>query len=357
MGRIVALIHHFSLHAMRVLISEHFCSGGLAGHPLDSGLLAEGGAMLQALVEDVHAATQDVVVLLDERVPFVLPGRVVRVDSRSPEAAQKAFDHAITGVDAALVIAPEHDGLLPAVLERVEQAGVTNLGSSSAAVRDCSDKHALGQRLSSMGLPVPFGVLGLHNVPTMLARWGEVVIKPNRGAGCIDTFVCRSATDVAPLPQRSDWLIQQRVPGLAASVAFIVPRHGTPIPLRAGIQAISAMSTMPAAGHGGTGRLTYSGGTLPLAPDLEQRAIRLGLAALPHLPGLHGYVGIDLIMGETAEDDTLIEVNARPTVAYAGLRRLARFSIADIIVGTSTRIGWHTGGVRYQADGTCERLP
>jgi predicted ATP-grasp superfamily ATP-dependent carboligase len=338
---------------MRVLISEHFCSGGLAGHPLDSGLLTEGGAMLRALVEDVHAAGQDVVVLLDERVPFDLPGRIVRVDGRSPEAAQAVFDRVLSSVDAALVIAPEYDGLLPAALERVERSGVTNLGSSSVAVRDCSDKHALGQRLLSIGLPVPFGVMGLHHVPSMLDRWGEVVIKPNRGAGCIDTFVCRSATAMEALPQRSDWLIQQRVPGLAASVAFIVPRHGTPIPLRAGIQAIGAMS---AAGAGGTGRLAYSGGSLPLAPDLEQRAIRLGLTALPHLPGLHGYVGIDLIVGETAEADTLIEVNARPTVAYAGLRRLARFNIADIILGTSTRIGWHAGAVRYQADGTCDLL-
>ena len=191
----------------------------------------------------------------------------------------------ISGVDAALIIAPEHDGLLPAVLERVEQSGVLNLGSSSVGVRGCSNKHALGQRLSRLGLRVPFGELGLQHVPSMLDRWGEVVVKPNSGAGCIDTFACRSVTDVEALPPRSDWLIQQRMPGLAASVAFIVPHHGTPIPLRAGIQAVSAKTT---ANHGGTGRLAYSGGTLPLAPDLEQRATAHAAPVQP-APALQGW--------------------------------------------------------------------
>jgi len=335
---------------MRILISEHFCSGGLVGYPLDSGLLAEGAGMLRAIAEDVHAAGEDGVVILDERASFELPGRVIRVSGTSPESARDAFDRAIADVDAALVIAPEHDGLLPAAIERVEQAGVLNLGTSSDAVRAWSDKHALALRLAARGLPVPSGLLGLHEAADMLAQWGEVVIKPNRGAGCVDTFVCRSAEEVAMLPHRNDWLIQRRVAGLAASVAFIVSRQGEPIPLRAGIQAVG----LP--GHGPAGRLAYSGGQLPLAPDLEQRAIRLGLAALPHLPGLHGFVGIDLVLGEHAGDDTLIEVNPRPTVAYAGLRRLAAFNLVDCLLGKPVRIGWHGGAVRYQADGTCELL-
>ena len=335
---------------MRVLITEHFCSGGLVGHPLDSGLVTEGAAMLRAIVDDVHASGEDVVVMLDERAPFDLPGRVIRVSATSQESARDTFDQAIADVDAALVIAPEHDGLLATAIERVESAGVLNLGSSSDAIRACSDKHALGQRLSAAGLPVPHGVLGLNDVRAMIARWGEVVIKPSRGAGCVDTFVCRSAADVASLPPRNDWLVQPRVAGLAASAAFIVPRRGEPIPLRAGIQAIGI------SGHAPVGRLAYAGGRLPLAPNLEQRAIRLGMAALSHLPGLNGCVGVDLVLGESADDDMLIELNARPTVAYAGLRRLARFNIADLIMGRASRIGWHAGAVQYQADGSYELL-
>ena len=110
-------------------------------------------------------------------------------------------------------------------------------------------------------------------------------------------------------------------------------------------------------GDSASGRLAYSGGQLPLDPDLESRAIRLGEAALRHVEGLHGYVGADLILGDRPEQDTLIEINARPTVAYAALRRLALFRIPDLMVGNPVRIDWLPGSVRYQADGTCEMLP
>jgi len=335
---------------MRVLIHEYFCCGGLAGQPLDSALLAEGGGMLRGLVEDFHAAGGDVTVVLDARVPVRLPGRVVAIDAVSPSQALEAFDAALATVDAALVVAPEPDDLLPSLLERVEQAGVINLGSASAAVRAASDKHALAQRLSAAGIAVPVGALGVEQAAVMLERFGAIVVKPNRGAGCVDTHICRSLADLARLPSRTDWLVQQHVGGVAASAAFIMPRSCGPIPLRAGLQSVGVERDFAA------GRLAYSGGLLPLAPDLESRAINLGMAALRHLPGLHGFVGIDLILGASPEHDTLIEVNARPTVAYAGLRRLARFNIANLILGHPARIEWRAGAIRYEADGTCHTV-
>jgi tyramine---L-glutamate ligase len=335
---------------MRVLIHEYFCCGGLAGRPLDSGLLAEGGGMLRGLVEDFHAAGQDVTVVLDNRVPFRLPGRVITLDSVSPLHALDAFDHALTTVDAALVVAPEPDDILPSLLERVERSGVINLGSASAAVRGVSDKHELAQHLSAAGIAVPTSALGLEQAPEMLAEFGAIVLKPNCGAGCIDTHVCRSRADLARLPQRTDWLVQQHVRGVAASAAFILPRSRAPIPLRAGLQSVGVEA------GSASGRLAYAGGQLPLNPDHESRAVRLGLAALRHLPDLHGYVGIDLILGDASERDTLIEVNARPTVAYAGLRRLARFNIAHLILGHPAQIEWRDGAVRYESDGTCQTV-
>ena len=335
---------------MRILLYEHFNSGGLAGQALDAGLLADGAGMLRGLAEDFYAAGHDVTAVLDDRVPFQLPGRTVAVDAGSPEHARKAFDQALATVEAALVIAPEFDDLLPAALEHLERAGVMNLGSSSHTARDVSDKHALGRRLAAAGIRVPTGSLGLATALDRIAAHAEVVIKPNRGAACVDTYLCRSAADIARLPSRTDWLVQERVQGLAASAAFVVPCDGPPIPLRAGIQAVG----LP--GDALAGRLAYSGGRLPLAADLERRAIELGLAALQHLPGLRGLVGIDLILGVTPDQDTLIEVNPRPTVAYAGLRRLARFSIPELILGVPVCIDWRAGIVRFEADGTAEML-
>jgi len=335
---------------MRILIHEHFCCGGLAGQSLDSELLAVGGGMLRNLMEDFHSAGHDVTVVVDDRVPLSVPGSVIAMRAESPRRFIDGVDRALTAVDAAIVVAPEHDDLLASMLERVERAGVVNLGSTSAAVRFVSDKHALAQRLAAANIRVPCGALGFAGATEMLGRFGEIVIKPNRGAGCVDTHLCRTAADLAALPDRADWLVQERVQGLAASVAFIQPRSGRPIPLRAGMQRVGIV------GSGPSGRLAYSGGQLPLDPDLESRAIRLGESALHQVDGLRGYVGVDLILGDRPEQDAVIEVNARPTVAYAALRRLAVFRIPDLMVGNPVQIDWRTGSVRYQSDGSCEML-
>ncbi|MFM9196516.1 MAG: ATP-grasp domain-containing protein [Planctomycetia bacterium] len=335
---------------MHVLLYEHFCSGGLAGRRTDEGLLTEGAAMLRALAEDFQATGHTVSVLLDERLDWPLPGRIVPVATASPREAIGAVDRSLAAADAALVVAPESDGLLPATIARVERAGVINLGSPSGTVGAVSDKHALAARLAAQGVRTPPGQLGLGAAADLLAKHGELVIKPNRGAGCVDTFVCRSPADLASLPQRSDWLVQPRCAGIAASVAFVLPRCGPPIPLRAGTQAVRLESGDAAR----PSRFTYSGGRLPLEETLEARAIRLGLQAIGHLSGLHGFVGIDLVLGATPAEDTLIEVNARPTVAYVGLRRLARFLIPDLILGRPTQVAWQPGSVNYRSDGSAE---
>ena len=111
--------------------------------------------MLRAIVEDVHDSGEDVVVMLDERVPFDLPGRVIRVNATKEESARDTFDQAIADVDATLVIAPEHDGLLTAAIERVESTGVLNLGSSSEAIRACRSCRSLPAASSTAARSAP----------------------------------------------------------------------------------------------------------------------------------------------------------------------------------------------------------
>jgi len=334
---------------MRVMVSEYFCSGGLCGGPLEADLLREGAAMLRTLVEDFVAAGHDVVVPLDERLPRDLPGTVIAVDAGSPLRAAACWEREAAAADAALVVAPESDGLLATAIDGLERLAVANLGSSASAVRACSDKHALGRRLAASGLPTPAGFLGLGQAASLLERAGEIIVKPNRGAGCTDTFVCRSMADVGRLPIRSDWLVQPRCRGLAASAAIVVPPHGAATPLRAGMQRVAATDAADA-----PCRLVYSGGELPLPAALESRALALATAAVSRLPGLRGLVGIDLVLGDAPAEDVIIEVNPRPTVAYVGLRRLARFSIPQLIVGDRPTVAWGPGVVRYAADGGCE---
>jgi predicted ATP-grasp superfamily ATP-dependent carboligase len=332
---------------MRILFAEHFCSGGLGGLPLDRGLLAQGKGMLQGLVADFEAAGHEAVTLCDARLQLDVPGTKIPVVADGFARALDTFSTALGEVDAAVVVAPESDALLAAWTERVERAGVVNLGSSGAGVRLAADKAGLCRLLRGQGVRVPADTPGLDGAEKMLRRHGALVVKPNQGAGCVDTFVIRDAAALAGLPDRSDWLVQEHVPGMACSVAFVVSADGRPRALRAGFQSIGPIPGGPPDAIG------YHGGRLPLPVDLEPRAIAIGLAALTRIPGLRGLVGVDVVLGDDAAGDTVIEVNPRPTVAYAALRRLARFLIPHLFCDRAAQLAWHEGTIHYDADGTC----
>ncbi len=319
---------------MRILIFEHICGGGLSGEELTSKLVWEGGAMLRAVVEDFVALGHEVITTLDERVPLDLTGaKVTRVPAGSDFDA--VFNRLVKSADAALVIAPEFDGLLLRWIERVESSGVRSLGCEADAVRLVSDKYKLCEVLSRLGIPTPVTTLGL---PEKLMN-GPVVVKPRSGAGCERTFVCHTVEDFSRLPRADDWIVQPLIPGLASSVAFIV-HNGKPRPLRAGEQFVR-----------GRQQFFYHGGRMPLPVRLAERAFALAERAVRAVPGLRGYVGVDLVLGDAPAGDHVIEVNARLSVAYVGLRQLCKTSVAAALLNPAAPLAWKDGVVSYDASG------
>jgi hypothetical protein len=55
----------------------------------------------------------------------------------------------------------------------------------------------------------------------------------------------------------------------------------------------------------------------------------LAQSALALLPGLQGYVGVDLVL--SGSDAWLIEINPRLTTSYIGLRQLIQLNLAQAI--------------------------
>jgi predicted ATP-grasp superfamily ATP-dependent carboligase len=293
---------------MKVFVYEHIT----ATIPSDgSSLHREGLAMRGALTTDLRAVKGLGVVSFPEGV--------------SPAAWPSTFDHCVSEADAVWLVAPETGMCLASLADRVVGAGKTLLGPSPAAIRLATEKLTTYCFWVGNDVPTP-------ETMTCLGPPDEwpVVVKPADGCGSTAVTLVRDATAWDDALKRAadkgiaaDRLLVQRYhPGLAASVALLVGPNET-VPLTPTLQSVSPDTFF-----------AYGGGTLPLPRPLADRAIELARLAANAIPGLLGYVGVDLILGDASDgtDDVAVELNPRLTTSYVGLRALAAFNIAEAAI-------------------------
>lgn len=315
------------MRAMRVLAYEYcYCAGPTAG--VTASMRAEGAAMLTAVLADLRAVPGVTA------TPFTLTSSI---------AEDATFRDAARAADAVLVIAPEIGGILEQRCRWAQESGAELLGSSPAAVRLTADKLALAAHFTANGVPMP-PTWAFDEVPD----WPRpAVVKPRDGAGSQDVRLCRERP--AKPPVAGELIVQPRVPGRAASAAFLVGPAGV-FGLPPAWQLLSD-----------DGQFRYLGGELPLPADLAVRAERLARRAVECVPGLRGYVGVDLVLGDDINSDVAIELNPRLTTSYVGLRALSEGNLAAallaVVRGEIPEVRWRSGSVRFTPDGAITRLP
>jgi predicted ATP-grasp superfamily ATP-dependent carboligase len=341
---------------MQVLIYEALSAGAIsAPSPCDS-LLVEGRAMLSALIEDFSQIIGLTISTLVQSGSNPLLATGPPTESRCVEQIQETHDqepavfrHLAAKADFSLVIAPEFEGILLERCQWVEQSGGRLLGPSSEAVRLTADKLKLAAHLSERKIPTP---------PCFVAQPGTsclfpAVLKPRDGAGSQATILIKREQEIDQAIQwardegwAGELLLQPYIVGQPCSVSFLIgPNQIEPL-----LPASQELST--------DGRFHYMGGVLPLPPGLAQRAIRLGGHAVRTIPGLRGYVGVDLILGdrEDGTNDQVIEINPRVTTSYVGLRALAKTNLATAMIQIADGkrievVEWKKGMVRFWPDG------
>jgi tyramine---L-glutamate ligase len=324
---------------MKVFLYEYTCAVGGSVPSLPESLRREGWAMLSALADDFgRVSGVEPLFLLEERC----------------EGEPAAFAKLARTADYTLVIAPESDGLLLTRCRWTLAAGGRLLGPVPPAVALTGDKLALSRHLRRGGVPTPES-FALDEADPFPAVSFPAVWKPRHGAGSQATFLAADEGQLRAGMRQArregfagEGIVQPFVAGLAVSVAFLVGPHGA-LALPPGRQRLSD-----------DGRFRYLGGSLPLPPAQRHRAVELATRAIAAVPGLRGYVGVDLVQGTAADGsgDAVIEINPRLTTSYIGLRALARTNLAEVMLRVATGVPvpplrWRDGTVEFGADGAC----
>ncbi|MFD1701415.1 ATP-grasp domain-containing protein [Methylopila henanensis] len=288
---------------MRVLLCEFVTGGGMHGNPLPASLAREGLLMRDALARDL-AELGDVALTTtaDPRLPAPPAGRVATLGEA--DDPWRLWADLAAEADLLIAVAPETGGLLARLAALGHQAGAQVFGPDDETIRITTSKRETATRLRAAGVATP-PAWPADAIPS--DAQGPFVTKPDDGAGCEDTryWLDRPLPGAVP----ADHIALPFVEGDAASLFVARGGDGGAVILSANRQLVTVED----------GAFRFRGLDVGALDRERPDLVAVAQAVADALPGLDGLFGIDLALG--AHGPVVIEVNPRPTTAYAGLRQ------------------------------------
>ncbi|MEB0135303.1 ATP-grasp domain-containing protein [Actimicrobium sp. CCC2.4] len=266
-----------------------------------------GDMLLTALLADLSRIDDlSVTVLrLSSQGLHNLPDNVSVVMSGSDDCAA-ALVQCIADADAVWPLAPESDGLLESISRMALQNGKLLIGSSPDAVHLAGSKYLTSQVLRGAGITTVATYFSTDTLPPNAQAW---IVKPDDGAGCSDTHLFSHAA------LARQWIAAR--PACAVVLQPYVAGRPCSLSLLCGSSELFLLGCseqrIAAADH----RIHYLGSTVNSISDTDGQLERLARRVVAAIPGLWGYVGIDIIL--TEQGPVVLAVNPRMTMCHAGL--------------------------------------
>ncbi len=350
---------------MRLFVSEFICGGGWKEGVRPPSLIREGAAMLRAVIEDLLLIPGMHVTTTWDRRLSIGPGLKTSscfdmISVAGPDEERDRFHQLCHAADATYIIAPElndelSDRVSVALSADTERSlreyrpQRRQLNSSIEAIDLCGDKWELFQHLIHHAIPTIPTVRLVDNSAHNPLNWPRV-LKLRLGAGSQAMQLVSSPDEWTTViagydntRRHCEAIVQPYIPGRSLSVGAIIDRAGTVHRLPVADQLID-----PQRGF------TYLGGRIPTnrwAGSID----RLVDDVLATVPGLFGYVGIDLLIPDAAPETPLVvEINPRLTTSYVGYRQLCRGNLAELWLGDVNPVEslrWRDGHVEFNSAG------
>ncbi len=304
---------------MKIVIAEFVLGGGLTTETLPRSLAREADMMLQALLVELKQLNLEIGVMLDWRCQHLVGGDVEKIIVQPEDDFYTVLEQTLSRYDIFWPIAPESGQALARMVKTGERADVKTMASDWASICLCSDKLATIEHLAPF-VNVPETCKLVDFSPEFPAVW---VVKPVDGAGCEQTVVIENPAVFAATTlklQPSDFIAQAFIPGKSISLSAVF-RHGKGWLLTVNEQVMCNR-------HG-----FLSLTACRVNCEVNDRAgYQQCIDAVANaIPGLWGYVGIDLVEADTGQM-TLLEINPRLTTSYAGVYPATGINVAETIL-------------------------
>jgi predicted ATP-grasp superfamily ATP-dependent carboligase len=294
---------------VKIFICEHACSPQANGAPVFAPAGFRSDLLLSALLADItRVGDVDVSILRDPACDaFDLPAAAsvvpLRDGGRNPG---RAVDACIRNADAVWPLAPESNGALESISKKVLQHNKILLGSTPDAVHLAGSKYRTSQALRAAGIAVVPTWRAQASLPNELHA---LVVKPDDGAGCSDTHIFshpQAAREWIAAHPGNDYVLQPYISGRPCSLSLLCGNDDVFL-LGCNDQRVAVSDN----------QFHYMGSTVNSIDDESGELERLARRVIDAIPGLWGYVGIDLII--TEQGPVVLGVNPRMTTSHAGL--------------------------------------
>ena len=345
-----------------ILIFEYYTASGTD----DPAIISEAEEIVRSIVLDLK--DEDICVLVSKQFEHIFDDfdfdiKIIAID----DGLYEWLEMNASVFNRALFVSSENDMNLYRLTKLLESKQVKLYTSSSYAVKLASDKFETFDYLNKrVPQPKTYNILinpktywkraiqlffdGINgdyddesgeyalplfkrpkDVPVVdesdmdVVKEHKLIAKPRFGVDCENLKIIETKRNIDELEEiyepGSRFVVQEFIEGDVCSVSLISNgRKALPISFNKQIVEINE--------NGGQ----YVGGYIPFEHPLKEEAFKIAKKACEMLPGLQGFVGVDLIINNDEGKVYLIELNSRFTTSYVGLQKIADFNIAKSLI-------------------------
>lgn len=305
---------------MKIFVCEFVTAGGLYRESLPASIVKEACMMRDALLYDLSGiAYVEVLQTYDKRLPPKCLDQAIAINET--DDVWHVWDTCMATADAVWLIAPESDGILYQLAQRVVSHGKPLIGANAEAIALTANKY------------LTFEALNKASIATVATyKWSQHQDLADSDHGYvakrIDGVSCEDSHFFATKQPLFNWMVQGRqhshimqpfILGTSASVCAVF--HDA----KAYVLSINEQLIVQDAGT-----FCYRGSRLNVMPELSHALDDIVQRVAQTIEGLSGYIGLDVMVND--DGIQLIEINPRLTTSYVGLSQALGINPAALIL-------------------------